>query len=108
MGQIYLQRFEYMGPVSKTDFDEVWGVALQTFARSGNWGGVDQGVKHVRGYGTGWGGYAVIEVEDPAAFEKYQAHHNQNYGRIAKITWEPVYDLDAAFEPVLQGMRARQ
>ena len=108
MGQIYLQRFEYTGPVSKADFDEVWGVALQTFARSGNWGGVEGGVTHLRGYGTGWGGYALIDVEDPAAFARYQAHHNQNYARIATITFEPLFDMDAAFAPVIQAMKAQQ
>lgn len=38
MGQLYLQRFEYMGPVSKADFEQTWGEALQAFARTGNWG----------------------------------------------------------------------
>jgi len=108
MGQLYLQRFEYMGPIGKADFEQTWGEALQTFARTGNWGGVDKGVRHVHTYGTGWGGYALIEVDDPEAFGRYQAHHNQVYGRIARLTWEPLFDMDAAFEPVIQGMKAKK
>ena len=59
MGQIYLQRFEYRGSVSKTEFDKAWGVALDTLARTGNFGGVGKGLKHIRTYGTAWGGYVV-------------------------------------------------
>jgi len=36
-------------------------------------------VRHVKTYGTGWGGYALIEVDDPEAFARYQVHHIQNY-----------------------------
>ncbi len=107
MGQLYLQRFEYLGPMSKGEFEAVWGEALQTFAQSGNWGGVDKGVKHVRTYGTGWGGYVLIEVDDPEAFGRYQAHHNQIYGRVARITWEPLFDMDATFAPLLGQMRSK-
>jgi hypothetical protein len=77
----------------------------QGFARTGNWGGVDKGIKHIHTYGTGWGGYALIDVDDPGAFSRYQAHHNQVYARIARITWEPLFDMDAAFEPVIRGMK---
>jgi hypothetical protein len=34
MPQPYLQRFEYMGPLGKADFDQTWGEALQ-FNRDG-------------------------------------------------------------------------
>ena len=44
MGQLYMQKFENWGAVSKTEFDQAWGVALQTFATTGNWGGVPKGV----------------------------------------------------------------
>lgn len=107
MGQLYLQRFEYMGPVSKAEFEGAWGEALQAFARSGNWGGVEKGVRHIRTYGTGWGGYAMIEVEDPEAFARYQAHHNQTYGRVARISWEPLFDMDATFAPMLSQIRSK-
>jgi len=30
------------------------------------------------------------------------------YGRIARLTWEPLFDMDAAFEPVIQGMKAKK
>jgi hypothetical protein len=104
MAQLYLQRFEYLGS-AKADFDQAWGVALQSFARSGNWGGVEKGVRHLKSYGTAWGGYALIEVDDPAAFASYQVHHNQNYGHVARITFEPLFDLDAALAPKVNEMK---
>jgi len=48
MGQLYMQRFEYRGAVSKSEFDEAWSGALKAFAKSGNWGGVETGVRHVK------------------------------------------------------------
>jgi hypothetical protein len=107
MGQLYMQRFENWGAVSKGDFDQTWGVALQTFAKSGNWGGVEKGVRHIKTYGTSWGGYALIEVDDPAAFAHYQAHHYQNYGHVARVTLEPVSDMDAMFAPTVEQLRSK-
>ena len=98
MSQLYLQRYEYRA-VAKSELDQAWAVALQTFARTGNFGGVESGVRQVKGYGTGWGGYVLLEVDDPAAFARYQLHHNQNYGHVADITFEPLYDSDAALAP---------
>jgi hypothetical protein len=46
MSQLYLQRFEYRA-APKSEFDQAWGIALQTFARTGNYGGAESGV-----YGT--------------------------------------------------------
>ena len=66
MSQQYNQKFEYRS-AAKSEFDQAWTVALQTFAKSGNWGGVEKGVRHLKTFGTAWGGYV-----------------------------EPVYDLDAA------------
>ena len=43
MGQLYLQRFEYRGAIDKSAFDKVWGVANETMAKTGNWGGVKKG-----------------------------------------------------------------
>lgn len=34
MPQLYLQRFEYVGPLGKADFEQTWGEALQ-FNRNG-------------------------------------------------------------------------
>ncbi len=106
MGQLYLQRFQYIGG-SKAEFDKAWSTALETFAKTGSWGGVEKGVAHIHTYGTGWGGYALIEVEDPEAFARYQAHHNQNYGHVAHITWEPLFDMDATFAPVIRTLKAK-
>jgi hypothetical protein len=97
MGQTYIQRFEYRGAIDKAEFDRTWSGALKTFAEYGNWGGVDKGVRHIKTYGTSWGGYALLEVDDPEAFARYQAHHTQNYSHMARITFEPVFDLDKAF-----------
>ena len=105
MGQIYLQRFEYRGAVNKTEFDGAWNVALQTFARSGNWGGAEAGVRHVKTYGTAWGGYVLIEIDDPEAFGRYQLHHNLNYGHMVRITFEPIFDLDAALAQRVSEIR---
>jgi hypothetical protein len=42
----------------------------QTFARTGNWGGVDKGVRHVHSYGTGWEDKrAELPVEQPTKVE---------------------------------------
>jgi hypothetical protein len=107
MSQLYLQRFENWGATSKADFDQAWGVALQTFASSGNWGGVAKGVRHIKTYGTSWGGYVLIDVDDPEAFSRYQAHHYQNYGHLARVTFEPVMDMDAMFAPIVAEMKSK-
>ena len=36
-------------------------------------------------------------TEDPDAFARYQVHHIQNYSHIVHVTFEPVFNLDAAF-----------
>ena len=107
MGQLYIQKFENWSSVSKSEFDAAWKAALETFARSGNWGGVEKGVKHIHTYGTGWGGYALIEVDDPAAFGRYQAHHYNTYGHMARITWEPVFDMDTAFTTSVADLKSK-
>ena len=47
MSQLYLQRFEYRA-AAKSEFDQAWGIALQTFARTGNYGGAEVGVRHIK------------------------------------------------------------
>jgi hypothetical protein len=107
MGQIYLQHFEYRGAVDKTAFDEAWGIANETMARTGNWGGVEEGVKHIHAYGTAEGGYALIEVDDPKAFDQYQTFHTNNYSHFCRIRFEPLTDLDAVLAPTLAELRAK-
>ena len=107
MGQVYLERFEYWSAVSKFEFDRTWDAALEAFAGSGNWGGVKRGVRHLHTYGTAWGGYALIEVEDAEAFTSYQLHHYENYSHVARITFEPLADLDAHFAPRIAEIRAK-
>ena len=76
-------------------------------AKTGNWGGVVSGVKHIHAYGTASGGYALIEVDDPKAFEEYQLFHANNYGHICRITFEPLTDLDAALAPIIAELKAK-
>ena len=97
MTQLYLQRFEYRA-ATKSEFDQAWTVALQTFTKTGNSIGAvrNSGVRHIKSYGTAWGGYVLIEVDDADAFGRYQVHHAMNYGHMADITFEPLFDLDAA------------
>ena len=78
MSQLYMQRFEYRGSITKAEYDTAWGIANDIMAKTGNWGGVKSGIKHLHGYGTSWGGYALIEVEDPKALEEYQLFHVNN------------------------------
>ena len=105
MSQLYVQRFEYRA-AAKSEFDAAWGTALQTFARSGNWGGAESGVRHIKTYGTAWGGYVLIEVDDPEAFGRYQLHHGMNYGHMVDLTFEPLFDLDAALAARVRDMKA--
>ena len=105
MGQIYLQRFAYRDGITKSELDQAWAEGFKAFAEAGNWGGVDRGVTHHQTYGTGWGGFVLIEVEDPDAFGRYQAYHNQTYGHVVQVTWEPVFDMDRAFEETIRNLK---
>jgi uncharacterized protein DUF3303 len=105
MGQVYLQRFEYRDGTPKGELDRVWGEAFKAFAQTGNWGGVQEGVTHHQTYGTAWGGYVLIEVEDPEAFARYQVFHHSTYGHVVTVTWEPVFDMDRAFEETIRGLK---
>jgi hypothetical protein len=104
MGQMYLQRFVNRDGATKSALDEAWGEAFKVFAQTGNWGGVDSGVTHHQTYGTGWGGLVLIEVEDPEAFGRYQAFHYQTYGVAVHVTWEPLWDMDRAFEETIREL----
>ena len=57
-------------------------------------------------YGTARGGYALIEVDDPEAFGRYQLHCNSTYGYVAHTTFEPLFDMDGAFEDVVRDAAA--
>ena len=96
MGQKYLQRFEYRGAIDKEAYDKAWGIANDVMAKTGNWGNVEKGVKHIHAFGTAWGGYALIEVDDPKAFDQYQLFHIQNYSHICRISFEPLMELDGS------------
>lgn len=54
MTQLYLRCFEYRA-ATKSEFDQAWTIALQTFARTGNWGGAEVNIRHIKTYGTAWG-----------------------------------------------------
>nr|ADI23183.1 hypothetical protein [uncultured Gemmatimonadales bacterium HF0770_11C06] len=49
MSQLYLQRFEYRGAIDKSAYDAAWGIANEAIARTGNWGTVQNGLKHIHG-----------------------------------------------------------
>ena len=53
------------------------------------------------------GGYALIDVDDPKAFDQYQLHHTNNYSHMAQIAFEPLVDLDAALAPTIGDIRAK-
>jgi hypothetical protein len=106
MGQLYMQRFEYRGGIARAELDEAWGKANVAMATTGNWGGVKNGITHIHGYGTAWGGYALIEVEDPQALVEYQLFHVNNYSHLVKVSIEPLVDVDVAFEPAYAEIRA--
>jgi len=107
MSQLYMQRFEYRGAVDRSALDTAWGIANDVMAKTGNWGGVEKGVKHLRGFGTTWGGYALLEVEDPQALIEYQLFHVNNYSHLVKVSIEPLVDVDVAFEPTYAEIRAK-
>ena len=107
MGQLYMQRFEYRGAVDRSALDTAWGLANQVMAKTGNWGGVEKGIRHIHGFGTTWGGYALIEVEDPQALVEYQLFHVNTYSHLVKVTIEPLIDIDEAFEPAYAEIRAQ-
>ena len=104
MGQMYLQHFAYRDGILKSELDAAWNEAFKAFARSGNWGGAPKGINHHHTYGTGTGGYILIDVDDHEAFADYQAFHLQTYGHVVTVTWEPLFDMDRTFAPVIQQL----
>jgi hypothetical protein len=104
MGQVYLHTYKYKG-VLKSEIDQAWGTALEAFAKTGNFGNAESGVRHLKGWGTGFGGYVLIEVDDPKAFDRYQLFCNQNYGHVVDLTFEPLFDSDAALANVVSLKR---
>lgn len=47
----------------------------------------------------------MIEVEDAEDFGRYQLHHAMNYGHIVDVTFEALFDLDAALAQRVGEMR---
>jgi hypothetical protein len=105
MGQLYMQRFAYRDGCTKAAIDEAWGNGFKAVARTGNWGHVEKGVTHKGTYGTAWGGYVLIEVDDPEAFGRYQAFHLQNYAHVVTLTFEPLWDMDSGFAETVNSLR---
>ena len=105
MAQMYIQRFAYRDGATKEAIDAAWADGFKAVARSGNWGDVEAGVTHKQTYGTAWGGYILVEVDDPEAFGRYQAFHLQTYGHVVTVTFEPVWDMDRAFADTVDSLR---
>lgn len=103
MGQVYIQRFAYRDGATREAIDAAWAEGFKAVARSGNWGNVEKGVTHKQSYGTAWGGYVLLEVDDPEAFGQYQAYHLQTFGHVVNVTFEPVFDMDRAFADAVAG-----
>ena len=97
LAQLYLLRFEFRCAPSKAEFDQAWDVTLQRFARCANWDGAEAGVRLVKTYGTAWGRYALIEVDDPETFAPYEADHIANYPHKARITIERIFEVNTSF-----------
>jgi len=93
MSQLYLQRYKYRTG-TKSEFDQGWAVANEVMAKTGNYGGVEAGVRTVKNYGTGSGGYVLIELTDPAAFARYQHFLMLNYAHLVDLTFQPIYDME--------------
>jgi hypothetical protein len=108
VGQVYILRFEAWSAISKFEADKTWSIAVEAVARSGNWGGVKDGIRHLGAWGTAWGGYVLFEAESPDALAEYQWFHFDNVSHVARITIEPVIDLDRRFAGRIQEIRATE
>lgn len=98
-------------------FNELWTIVDKVLATrkfvAGDQltiGGIPMGIVvyrwfSIKSYGTAWGGYVLLEVDAPDAFARYQLHHAMNYGHMAQITFEPLFDLDAALAPRVREMK---
>jgi hypothetical protein len=107
MGQLYILKFEAWSAISRFEFDKTWSTSIEAVGKSGNWGGVDKGIRHIGAYGTAWGGYVLFEADTPEAFAQYQLFYYRNVSHVARITIEPVVDLDEALAPAISEARAR-
>ena len=103
MNQLYVQRFQSKNPDQEA-FDKCWEIANEAFSKTGNWGNVASGIKTHLALVTVWGGYGLIEVEDPSAFNEYQMFHVQKYSAYFEITFDPVGDL-AVLMPEVYGKK---
>ena len=105
MGQVYIYKFAYRDGATKEAIDGAWTEGFKAVARNGNWGDVEKGVTHKGTFGTSWGGYVMIEVDDPEAFGRYQAFHLQNYAHVVTLTFEPLWDMDSGFAETVNSLR---
>src|SRR5438093_13766730 len=102
-----MQHVVKRGEIDRDVFGATCGIAHDVMAKTGNWGGVKKGIKHLHGYGTSWGGFALIEVEDPQALVEYQLFHVNSYSHMVTITFEPLVDLDDALAPIYAQIKAK-
>jgi hypothetical protein len=93
MSQLYLHCYKYRGGI-KSEYDKAWAVANEVMAKCGNYGEVESGLRQLKNYGTGRGGYCILEVTDPAAFARYQHFIMLNYAHVCEMTFEPIYDME--------------
>jgi len=55
-------------------------------------------------YGEGVTKAALDQAWDEA-FGRYQMFHNQTYGHVVHVTFEPLWDMDRAFEPTISALK---
>lgn len=108
MGQLYILKFEAWSAISRFEFDKTWSISVEAVAKSGNWGGVEKGIRHIGAYGTAWGGYVLFEAETPEAMAQYQLFYYRNVSHVARIIIEPVVDLDEVLAPTINEARAKE
>lgn len=106
MGQLYLMRYEPYSAISKFELDKTWSSTVEAYAKTGNWGGVETGIRHIGAYGTAWGGYTLFEAETPEALAQYQLFYRDNCAHVARITIEPVIDLDVIMAPAVEQIKS--
>ena len=94
MGQVYLHTYRYQGVLSPKSIMP-GELPLRHSPRQATMATSNPALRHLKGWGTGWGGYVLVEVDDKA-FDRYQLFCNQNYGHVVQLLFEPLFNSDAA------------
>ena len=105
-----MQRFKYRA-ATKSEFDKAWAVALQTFARTGNWGGAEAGIRSATRTPTAGGprGLRSMLLEDTAQ-KRGRTRFGDGRWQIALAKLEAVRCESAICNriPEILGLKIRQ